>query len=150
MTRTTLFSAAILGSSLMLAGVASAQTSNYRSITVPAGKQHRIAVVTALKKDCSVGQIGGVRVVTPPKNGNLQLKRGKLKTPASFRCPNVDTQAEAVLYQPKAKFTGDDEVVYDTKSADGQVERFTVKITVSDKPGAPDDTKGKKDEPLEL
>ena len=150
MTRSTILSAAILGSALAFAGAASAQTSNYRSITIPAGKDHRIAVVTAVKKDCSVGQIGGVRIVNPPKNGNLQLKRGKLKTPASFRCPNVETQAEAVIYQPRGKFTGDDEIVYETKSADGEVQRFTVKITVSDKPGAPSDKKDDKSNQIEL
>jgi hypothetical protein len=134
--------------SLALAGSALAQTSNYRSMNIVAGKPTRIAVVTALKKDCSAGTIGGVKVVTVPKNGNLSLKRGKLKTPASFRCPNVETQAEAVFYQPKAKFTGDDEIVYETKSADGAVERFTVKITVTDKPStAP---ANKKDEAIQL
>jgi hypothetical protein len=122
------------------AGPASAQSSNYRSMNVAAGKPARVAVVTALKKDCSVGQIGGVRVVTVPKNGNLQLKKGKLKTPATFRCPNVETPAEMVLYQSKPNFKGDDEIVYETKSADGAIERFTVKITVSDKP-APADKK---------
>ena len=135
--------------SLALAGPALAQTSNYRSMNVVAGKPTRLAVVTALKKDCTAGTIGGVKVVTVPKNGNLSLKRGKLKTPASFRCPNVETQAEAVFYQPKAKFTGDDEIVYETKSADGEVERFTVKITVGDKPGAPAPA-DKKDNVLEL
>lgn len=135
--------------SLALAGSALAQTSNYRSMNIVAGKPTRIAVVTALKKDCSAGTIGGVKVVTVPKNGNLSLKRGKLKTPASFRCPNVETQAEAVFYQPKAKFTGDDEIVYETKSADGAIERFTVKLTIGDKPAtaAPAD---KKDDALEL
>jgi hypothetical protein len=135
--------------SLALAAPALAQTSNYRSMNVVGGKPARVAVVTALKKDCSAGTIGGVKVVTVPKHGNLSLKRGKLKTPASFRCPNVETQAEAVFYQPKAKFTGDDEIVYETKSADGQIERFTVKITVGDKPAAAPAPE-KKDDALEL
>ena len=127
---------------------AAAQSSNYRSMDVAKGKAERVAVVTALKKDCTVGQIGGVRVVTVPKHGNLQLKKGKLKTPASFRCPNVETPAEAVFYQPKANFTGEDEIVYETKSADGAIERFTVKITVTDKPStAP---ANKKDEAIQL
>jgi hypothetical protein len=134
--------------SLAVAGPAVAQTSNYRSMDIVPGKPARIAVVTALKKDCTAGTIGGVKVVTVPKNGNLSLKRGKLKTPASFRCPNVETQAEAVFYQPKAKFSGDDEIVYETKSADGAIERFTVKLTVGAKPAtAPAD---KKDDALEL
>ena len=133
---------------LAAAGPAPAQSSNYRSMDVAKGKAERVAVITALKKDCSVGQIGGVRVVTVPKHGNLQLKKGKLKTPASFRCPNVETPVEAVFYQPKANFTGEDEVVYETKSADGAVERFTVKITVTDTPAAA--PANKQDEAIQL
>jgi hypothetical protein len=129
-------------------GPAAAQSSNYRSMDVAKGKAERVAVITALKKDCTVGQIGGVRVVTVPKNGNLQLKKGKLKTPASFRCPNVETPAEVVFYQPKANFTGEDEIVYETKSADGAIERFTVKINVTDKPSTT--PANKKDDAIQL
>jgi hypothetical protein len=139
-------SSAALVFALVLAGPAAAQSSNYRSMNAVAGKIARVAVVTALKKDCSVGEIGGVRVVTVPKNGNLSLKKGKLKTPATFRCPNVETPAEVVFYQPKANFKGEDEIVYETKSADGAVERYTVKITVSDKPAPAD----KKDDAISL
>lgn len=113
---------------------ASAQTSNYRSASAEAGKSVRIATVTPLKADCSVGELGGVRVVTSPKNGTLTLKRGKLKTPATFRCPNVETMVEGVFYQSKPAFTGTDEIVYETKSGSGQIARFTVQITVSNKP----------------
>jgi hypothetical protein len=141
------YSSAAFVVAFALAGPAFAQTSNYRSIDATAGKAARVAVVTPLKKDCSVGQIGGVRVVTVPKNGSLQLKKGKLKTPASFRCPNVETQAEAVFYTAKPKFTGEDEIVYETKSADGAIERFTVKITVKPAGNAPAD---KKDDAIEL
>ena len=140
----------------LLAAPALAQTSNYRAVDAVSGQVKRLAVVTALKKDCSAGAIGGVRVVTPPKNGNLQLKRGKLKTPASFRCPGVDTTGEAVFYTSKPGFSGQDEIVYDTKSADGTVERFSVKVTVTAKPagtspgGTAPAKKDDKEETLEL
>ena len=75
-----------------------------------------------------------MKVLTPPKNGMLNIRNGKLKTPASFRCPNVEITAEAVFYQSKPNFTGTDEVVYETKTADGTVEKFSVRIEVGAKP----------------
>lgn len=126
----------IVVAALCSASAASAQAGLYRSANAVAGQQARLAVVTALKKDCSVGTLGGVRVVTVPKSGTLAVRDGKLKTPASFRCPNIETPVQAVFYTPNAKFSGSDEIVYETKSAEGVVERITMKINVTDKPAA--------------
>ena len=149
MVRGSLAGAAVVA--VVWASGAGAQTSNYKSAEAEAGKPVRLSVVTPFKKDCSVGELGGVRVVNAPKNGSVTLKRGKLKTPGTFRCPNVDTTAEAVIYVSKPNFTGKDEVVYDTKSADGEITRFTVQITVTaGAPGKPGPAKDKKPELQEL
>lgn len=130
--------AALLGLGAGLSAVtvpAAAQTSTYRSASVQAGKSARLAVVTPFKKDCSVGELGGVRVVNAPKHGALTLKRGKLKTPADFRCPNKEAVVEGVFYQAGNGYAGADEVTYETKSAEGEISRFVVQITVT--AGAP-------------
>lgn len=113
-----------------------AQTQLFRNQTAQAGKVERIYVLPSLKKDCSTGPLGEVKVVIAPKNGALAVKKGKLKTPASYRCPNVETEAQAVFYKANPKFTGADEVAIQTKNSDGTVESTTIKITVSDKPAA--------------
>lgn len=140
---------AVLSVALALAASApaAAQTGIHRSATVEKGKTLRIAVVTALKKDCTVGDVGSVRIVSPPKNGQLAVRSGKGKTPASFRCPNVETPLQGLFYQSKPNFAGSDEVVYETRTPDGATETFNVKITVTDKPGSGG---GKKDGLLEL
>lgn len=115
----------------LIAGPAAAQTSINRTETATTGKAARLAVAPNLKKDCSAGPIPEVRIVTTPKNGSLITRVGKLKTPASYRCPNVEAQVQGVFYQSKANYTGDDQAVFDIKTSDGQVERFTIKITVS-------------------
>lgn len=135
----------VAGAALLGAGSASAQMSSYRSATASAGKPTLLWTLTAIKKDCSIGEIGGVRVVSPPKNGTLTLAKAKVKSPSSFRCPNLETPVERVVYVPKAKFTGADEVSFETKNADGVVEKHTIKIDVSDKP-AP----AKKDDAVNL
>lgn len=119
---------------LVVSAPALAQSPTVRNATIAPGKQARMAVVTALKNDCSVGTGGTITIVTPPKNGSLVVRSGKVKTPASFRCPNVETQAQALFYQPKDKFSGTDEIAYETKSSDGATQSFQVKINVTGKP----------------
>ena len=125
----------------LAAAPALAQTGTQRSTSVEKGKPLRIAVITALKKDCSTGDVGTIRVITPPKNGQFAIRSGKVKTPASFRCPNVETPSQQLFYQSRANFAGVEEVSYETRTSDGLTETFTVKITVTDKPGGA----GKKD-----
>jgi hypothetical protein len=129
-------------------GPASAQTAGQRTVSVEKGKTLRLAVITALKRDCSLGEIGGVRIINAPKNGQVAVRSGKLKTPASFRCPNVETPVQGLFYQSKPNFSGSDEVSYETRNAEGGTETFTVKITVTDKAGGAG--AGKKDGLLEL
>ena len=116
----------------LLAAPALAQT--VRTATIPPGKPARIAVVTALKNDCSVGTVGSIRVITAPKSGSIVVRGGKLKTPASFRCPNVETPVQALFYEPNRNFQGTDEIAYETQSTDGATQTFTLKINVTSKP----------------
>lgn len=131
MTKLTILAAA--GLALLAAGgSASAQMTN--TLTVPAGKATRVATITALRQDCSIGELAGIRVVQPPKNGTFVVKSGKLKTPASYRCPNVESPVNAIIYQSKSGFSGSDEIQYETKGLDGKMETRTVKINVGSKP----------------
>ena len=107
-----------------------AQTTVTRSETAASGKAVRLAIAPNLKKDCSVGPLPEIRVATVPKNGSIITKGGKIKTPASYRCPNAEAQAQAVFYQSKPGFTGSDEVLVEIKTADGAIERQDIRITV--------------------
>ena len=122
--------AALAAAWLCLAGPASAQTSVTRSETVPAGKQARLVIVPNLKKDCSAGPMPEIKVTTAPKFGSLITKSGKLKTPAKYRCPNKDTEAQAIFYQPNGGYTGPDAVVVEIKNSDGEIEKRDIRITV--------------------
>ncbi|KQP51687.1 4-aminobutyrate aminotransferase [Methylobacterium sp. Leaf399] len=123
-------SSAILLAGLALSGPAFAQTTVTRSESVASGKSVRLAIVPNLKKDCSAGPMPEIRVSGAPKNGSLVTKVGKIKTPASYRCPGKDAAVQAVFYEAKANYTGADEVVVDIKDSDGQVQTQTIKITV--------------------
>jgi hypothetical protein len=121
---------AVLAGSLALAGPASAQTTVTRAKTVASGQTVRLEIAPNLKKDCTPGPMPEFKVSGAPKNGSVITKVGKLKTPASYRCPNKEAAVQALFYQANAGYTGADEVVFEVKSSDGQVQTQNIKITV--------------------
>ncbi len=121
--------ALVAGGLLIAAGPARAETVQ-KTETVASGKTGRLLVTPNLKKDCSEGPMPEFRFSAYPKNGAVVVKAGKQKTPASFRCPNKEAGVMGVFYQPKDGFTGSDELTFEVKSADGEVQTRVFKITV--------------------
>ncbi|GEP02919.1 4-aminobutyrate aminotransferase [Methylobacterium oxalidis] len=136
---------ALMTASLLLAASqATAQTTITKSETVASGKSVRLAIAPNLKKDCSEGPMPEFKITAAPKNGATVSKTGKLKTPASFRCPNKEASVQALFYQAKPNYTGSDEVTFEVKNADGQVQTQNIRITV-EAAGAKKDGDAKKE-----
>lgn len=125
---------------ILPADPATAQDAVYRSVTAPAGRTTRLAVVPNLKKDCKPGELGTLRVVTAPKHGSLIVRNAKVRTPGTYRCPNVDATIQALFYKPNDRYAGPDEMVVEAKLPDGNPQTVTVQITVTAKSAAPDKT----------
>jgi hypothetical protein len=126
--------AIVLACSLVLPGAgALAQTNSaHRSTDVIAGKPHRLGVYGNVQKDCTSGPLPTVRVVSPPKHGELNVRSGKLKAGRISRCPTLEATAQGVFYKPNPTYKGADEITYEVKSASGKVENHTVRITVKE------------------
>ena len=107
-----------------------AQDQTFRSADAQAGKPVRLGIHGNVSKDCTVGTLPEIKVVTPPKHGALSLKSGKTKAGELARCPKLEVPAKAVFYQSDPKYSGSDEVAYAVKGAEGQVQTLTIKITV--------------------
>jgi hypothetical protein len=135
---------------LALSGtVVLAQTNSaYRSTDVVAGKRQRLGVYGNVQKDCTSGPLPTVRVVTPPKHGELNVRSGKLKAGRISRCPKLEATAQGIFYKPNPAYKGADEVSYEVKSASGKLESHTVRITV--KEATPVDAKPNPDADTEL
>lgn len=124
--------AAGLACTLVLSGTAAVAQTNttHRSTDVVAGKPHRLGVYGNVQKDCTSGPLPTVRVVTPPKHGELHVRSGKLKAGRISRCPTLEAAAQGIFYKPNPTYKGADEISYEVKSASGKVESHTVRITV--------------------
>jgi hypothetical protein len=119
-----------LAACTLMAGPALAQAAKTLERSVAPGKQIRLIAVPNVKKDCSLGPQPEVKVTAPPKNGALIQRSGRMKTPATYRCPNLEAQVQAVFYESKAGFSGTDEVTVEIKGADGNTAVRTIKLKV--------------------
>ena len=139
-----------LACALILSATAALGQSNnaYRSTDVVAGKSHRLGVYGNVQKDCTSGPLPTVRVVTPPKHGELNVRSGKLKAGRISRCPKLEATAQGVFYKPNPAYKGADEISYEVKSASGKVENYTVRLTV--KEATPADAKPNPDADADL
>ncbi|MBO1909354.1 4-aminobutyrate aminotransferase [Microvirga sp. 3-52] len=118
---------------VLSASAALAQTNSaHRSADVVAGKPHRLGVYGNVQKDCTSGPLPTVRVVTPPRHGELNVRSGKLKAGRISRCPKLEATAQGIFYKASPTYKGADEVSYEVRSASGKVESHTVRITVKD------------------
>jgi hypothetical protein len=115
-----------------LIGPAWAQAAKTIERAVAPGKQIRVLAVPNIKKDCSLGPQPEVKVTGAPKNGSLTQRAGRMKTPATYRCPNVEAQVQAVFYESKPGFSGTDEVTVEIKGSDGNTIVRTIKLKVGD------------------
>ena len=123
----------LAGSLAMSGGSALAQSkSAYRSADAVAGKSQRLAVYGNVQKDCTSGPLPTIRVLTPPKHGELNVRSGTLKPGRITRCPTLAAKAQGVFYKANPTYKGADEVSYEVKSASGKVESHTVKLTVKE------------------
>lgn len=120
------------GLALFATGALAQSNSAYRSADVVAGKPHRLGVYGSVQKDCTSGPLPTIRVLTPPKHGELNVRSGTLKAGRITRCPNLAAKAQGVFYKANPTFKGTDEVAYEVRSASGKVEGHTVRITVKD------------------
>lgn len=128
-------------------GAAWAQSNSaFRSAEVVAGKQERLGVYGNVQKDCTPGPLPTIRVVTAPKNGELNVRSGKLKAGRISRCPKLEATAQGIFYKANPTFKGTDEVAYKVRSASGKVESHTVKITVKDAQASDSAKPGQEDE----
>ncbi|CAH1660802.1 conserved hypothetical protein [Hyphomicrobiales bacterium] len=100
----------------------------YRTLRVQTGKPNRVAVYQSLKPDCSRGPLAEIRVKKMPGYGTLVVRRGSSKR-ASGPCAAIPAPAQAIFYQSRDGFSGQDQIEYEVVLGK-TVERYTVSILV--------------------
>ena len=99
-----------------------------------AGKPIQVGIYLNVQPDCSSGPLPSIRLVTPPGNGTVTIKRGKVSATNYKQCLALEVPGFIAFYQSKADFTGTDTVTIEIKFPQGRTELQRIMINVGVEP----------------
>lgn len=119
-----------------------------RTAKGPSAKSFQVGVYLNVQPDCTSGTLPALRMITPPANGTLSIKRGKVTATNYKQCLALEVPGFIAFYQSKADFIGTDEVTIEVKYPQGRTETQRIKINVGggtgSTPPAPAGAQGQK------
>lgn len=120
-----------------LAAPASAQEAQAveRTAKGPSAKPIRVGVYLNVQPDCSSGALPTIRLVNPPANGTVDVKRGKVTATNYKQCLALEVPGYVAFYKSKPDFTGVDVVTLEVKYPNGRTEVQKISVTVGDGKG---------------
>lgn len=137
--RRTISRAAIgIAALLVSTAVASAQSRTVeRTAKGPPAKDIRVGVYLNVQPDCSSGVLPSIRLIAPPANGTVNVKRGKVTATNYKQCMALEVPGFIALYRSKANFVGTDTLTLEVKYPHGrtEVQKITVKVGDTGAPG---------------
>jgi hypothetical protein len=101
-----------------------------RSAKGPTAKNIQVGVYLNVQPDCTSGTLPAIRLVEPPANGTVSIKRGKVTATNYKQCLALEVPAFIAFYQSKADFVGTDVVTIEVKYPQGRTEVQRIKIDV--------------------
>lgn len=114
---------------------AQAQTTE-RTAKGASAKSIQVGVYLNVQPDCTSGTLPAIRLVEPPANGTVSIKRGKVTATNYKQCLALEVPAFIAFYQSKADFIGTDTVTLEIKFPQGRTEVQHIKIEVGGGGGA--------------
>ena len=119
----------LIGSAPVIA-LAQQPTTVERNAKGQTAKNIQVGLYINVKPDCSSGPLPTIRLVTPPANGTLTIRRGKVNATNYKQCLALEVPGFIAFYKSKADFTGTDVTTIEVKYPQGRVEiqRITVII----------------------
>jgi hypothetical protein len=108
-----------------------------RSAKGPSAKSIQVGVYLNVQPDCTSGTLPAIRLVDPPANGTVSIRRGKVTATNYKQCLALEVPAFIAFYQSKADFVGTDVVTLEIKYPQGRTEVQHIKIDVGGGGAAP-------------
>lgn len=106
-----------------------------RSAKGPTAKAIQIGVYLNVQPDCTSGTLPAIRLVAPPANGTVTLKRGKVTATNYKQCLALEVPGFIAFYQSKPDFVGTDMAIIEVKYPQGRTELQRITINVGTGPG---------------
>ena len=105
-----------------------------RQIKGSSGRDIRVLVLTNVRPDCTSGPLPTVRLVTPPSNGKITVRRIRLTGTNVRHCLALEVPALVAFYRSAPEFEGDDTLAVEIVPVEGarQLRRITITVTKAD------------------
>jgi hypothetical protein len=114
--------------------LAQAPTTVERSAKGPTSKSIQVGIYLNVQPDCTSGTLPAIRLVTPPANGTVSIKQGKVRATNYKQCLALEVPGFIAFYQSKPDFVGTDMVVIEVKYPQGRTELQRITINVGTGP----------------
>jgi hypothetical protein len=111
-----------------------AQSTNYSRADATSGVAVQLNFHATANKNCSAAPPPRIRVLEIPKFGTLTVRKGEATINSIPGCQAFKTTAEVVIYRSRPGYVGQDHLIYELTSINGEVATFD--ITVEIKMGA--------------
>jgi hypothetical protein len=105
-----------------------------RSAKGPTSKSIQVGIYLNVQPDCTSGTLPAIRLVTPPANGTVSIKQGKVRATNYKQCLALEVPGFIAFYQSKPDFVGTDMVVIEVKYPQGRTELQRITINVGTGP----------------
>ena len=123
--------------SLIAVPTALAQDAHYTRAEATSGVAVQLNSHASANKDCTPATAPVVKVLTPPRWGTLTVRKGVMSTDQVAGCGTIKLPAEAVFYQSRAGFQGQDNLTYEVKSSNGKLDTYHIIVEVKAKAEPP-------------
>jgi hypothetical protein len=119
-----------------LTSSALAQTTTVeRSARGAAAANIQVGLYLNVRPDCTSGTLPAIRLLAPPSNGTLTIKRGKVTATNYKQCLALEVPGFVALYKSKPNFAGVDSATVEVKYPAGRTEIQRISITVGNGKG---------------
>jgi hypothetical protein len=117
-----------------------------RTARGPTARSIKVGVYLNVQPDCTSGTLPALRMITPPSNGTVSIKRGKVSATNYKQCLALEVPGFIAFYQSKADYVGSDEVTIEVKYPAGrtEVQRIRIDVGGSAPPAGPKAPQGQK------
>lgn len=101
-------------------------------------KDIQVGVYLNVQPDCTSGILPAIRLLTPPANGTVNIKRGKVTATNYKQCLALEVPGFVAFYKSKPDFIGNDVMTVEVKYPGGRTEVQKITVTID---GGPDGRK---------
>jgi len=93
-------------------------------------KNIQVGLYINVKPDCTSGPLPTIRLVNPPANGTLTIRRGKVNATNYKKCLALEVPGFVAFYKSKPDFTGTDVATVEVTYPQGRTEIQRITIAV--------------------